>query len=112
VQPFVTAAAASIDNADTLAARFGQHCLQNYTTNNVVLCNDIQKTIRLSLAGSAAKRAGVLCSRLGSCSAADRCNVTAARGGNGTVLNSTLSMCAVEGVVGGTMFTPEATGAL
>jgi hypothetical protein len=37
--------------------------------------------------------------------------LTAARGGNGTVLNSTLSMCAVEGVAGGTMFTPGATGA-
>jgi hypothetical protein len=110
LQPFAYTAAASSDNADTLAARFATECLQNYTANNVVLCNDIQKAIKVSLAGSAAKRAGVLCTRLGSCSAADKCNLTAARVGNGTVLNGTLYMCAVEGVTGGTLFTPEFTG--
>lgn len=110
MQPFAIAAAASSDNADTLAARFETGCLQNYTANNVVLCNDIQKAIKLSLGGSAAKRAGVLCTRPGSCSAADKCSLTAARGGNGTMLNGTLSMCAVEGVSGGSLFTPEFTG--
>lgn len=111
VQAFVTAARANInDTADTLAAKLEAECLANYTSKDVVLCNEIKKAITYSKDGNVAKRAGLLCSKLGSCPASLGCNLAANKFATSILLNGSLSLCSVEGVSGGSLITNISTG--
>lgn len=102
VQPFVaTAVASASDTADSLAGRFEALCLSNYTSKDVVNCKNAKNAVSYSYRGNAARRAGVLCTKLGKCSANLNCMSLNTTNSTGQTLVGTLSMCTAEGITGG-----------
>ncbi|KAF8072463.1 olpB [Scenedesmus sp. PABB004] len=96
VAPLAAAAAAGNDSANALAASMEVACLANLTAKDVVGCAELRRAISRSFNGNAAKRAGLICSRLGRCPASlpATCQLSASA-------NSSLSLCTVEGWAGG-----------
>lgn len=92
-------AVASTNNVSyELAESFYTLCMTNLTTEDTLSCKRVASAISFSRAGSLAKRAGALCSRLGLCSeellaTSSTCNMTVATGKAGR-----LSLCTNEGV--------------
>lgn len=105
LQQFVQSQGFATDAAGAAQAAHKRCQASNMFTN--VQCNQLRSDIARSYNGNTARRAGLLCSRLGACSAAalgQNCTLTVASAGNSSAnLSGDLDLCTVEGVAGGAM---------